>query len=188
MEHNQTRQSQRVKEQGLQGIKIAEKAVKAAQKKNLEGNNTNFRNSFAVLNNSELADRAGKMGVNTVNVVLEKFDILRELEHARNNLVEKINHAEGAQTLENFDNLPLEEMKFIEWKSDSSEEEEDFQVVKSRISKKKERKLKNQSKKVPKELMDILMMVHPPLRGGVFRANSKYNLRRGAAGKSYNKK
>jgi predicted phosphohydrolase len=56
-------------------------------------------------------------------------------------------------------------MKFIKWKSDSSEEE-DFQVVKSRISKKKERKLKNQSKKVPKELMDILMMVHPPLRGG----------------------
>jgi hypothetical protein len=96
MEHNQTRQSQRVKEQGLQGIKIAEKAVLAAQKKNLEGNHTNFRNSFAVLNNSDLADRAGKMGVNTVNVVLEKFDILRELEHARNNLVEKLNHVEGA--------------------------------------------------------------------------------------------
>jgi hypothetical protein len=120
--------------------------VLAAQKKNLEGNHTNFRNSFAVLNNSDLADRAGKMGVNTDNVVLEKFDILRELEHARNNLVEKLNHVEGAQTLENLDNLPLEEMKFIEWKSDSSEEE-DFQVVKSRISKKKETKLKNQSKK-----------------------------------------
>jgi hypothetical protein len=187
IEHNQTRHSQRVKEQGLQGIKIAEKAVLAAQKKNLEGNHTNFRNSFAVLNNSVLAGRAGKMGVNTDNVDLEKFDILRELEHARNNLVEKLNHVEGSQTLESLENLPLEEMKFIEWKSDSSEEE-DFQVVKSRISKKKERKLKNQSKKSPKGTDGHPYDGSSTFEGRVFRASSKYNLRRGAAGKNCNKK
>jgi hypothetical protein len=186
IEHNQTRQSQRVKEQGLQGIKIAEKTVLAAQKKNLEGNHTNFKNSFAVLNNSDLADRAGKMGVNTNNVELEKIDILRESEHARNNLVGKLNHVEGTQNLKGLNNLPLEEMKFIEWRSDSSEEE-NFQVVKSRISKKRERKLKNQSNTSPKGIDGHPYDGSSTFDGGEFRASSKYNLRRGVAGKNFDR-
>jgi hypothetical protein len=42
---------------------------------------------------------------------------------------------EDESEMENNNNLPLEEMKYIEWKSDSSEEE-NFQLVKSRKSKK----------------------------------------------------
>lgn len=56
-EQMQTRQSQRVKEQGMQGIKIAEKAMLTKKKKNLEGNTTNSKNSFVVLNNDELVVR-----------------------------------------------------------------------------------------------------------------------------------
>jgi F420-dependent methylenetetrahydromethanopterin dehydrogenase len=55
-----TRQRQRLKEQGLGSIKIAEKAMLAAQKKNLEGNHLNSKNSFVVLNNDELVDRSRK--------------------------------------------------------------------------------------------------------------------------------
>jgi F420-dependent methylenetetrahydromethanopterin dehydrogenase len=57
-----TRQRQRLKEQGLGSIKIAEKAMLAAQKKNLEGNHLNSKNSFVVLNNDELVDRSRKPG------------------------------------------------------------------------------------------------------------------------------
>lgn len=60
LEHIPTRQSQRVKDQGLQGIKIAYKAMLAAQKKNLQGNQTKTLNSFAVLNNNELVIKSKK--------------------------------------------------------------------------------------------------------------------------------
>jgi hypothetical protein len=86
-----TRQSQRIKEQGLGGVNITEKAVFAAQKKNLEGNHLNLKNSFAVLSNNELVTRSRKMGVNVGEVDLEKFDILKDLERARANLKERLN-------------------------------------------------------------------------------------------------
>jgi hypothetical protein len=44
----------------MQGIKIADKAMLAAQKKNLQGNQTKTLNSFAVLNNNELVSRSKK--------------------------------------------------------------------------------------------------------------------------------
>jgi hypothetical protein len=49
-----------VKDQGMQGIKIADKAMLAAQKKNLQGNQTKTLNSFAVLSNNELVSRSKK--------------------------------------------------------------------------------------------------------------------------------
>jgi hypothetical protein len=83
-----TRQSQRLKEQGLGAIKIAEKAATAVKKKNLEGNFSKHQNSFAVLSNNEIIDRSRKMGVRIENNILEKCDMLRELEKARANLCE----------------------------------------------------------------------------------------------------
>jgi hypothetical protein len=55
-----TRQSQRIKEQGLSATNISEKAMLAAQKKNLEGNHLTLKNSFAVLSNNELMTRSRK--------------------------------------------------------------------------------------------------------------------------------
>jgi hypothetical protein len=115
-----TRQSQRIKEQGMGGVNITEKAVVAAQKKNLEGNHLNLKNSFAVLSNNELVSRSRKMGVNVGEVDLEKFDILKDLEKARANLKERINSKDKEDKEKNEENLPLEEMKYLEWKSEDS--------------------------------------------------------------------
>jgi hypothetical protein len=88
-EEKTTRQSQRIKEQGRGAIKITEKAVLKAKKKNLEGNHTNSQNSFAVLSNDEIVDRSRKMGVRIEENIPGKCDLLRELEKARANLCEK---------------------------------------------------------------------------------------------------
>jgi hypothetical protein len=134
-----TRQSQRIKEQGLGGAKITEKAIVAAQKKNLEGNHLNLKNSFAVLSNNELVSRSRKMGVKVGEADLEKFDILKDLEKARANLKEKVNSKDNEDMGKTEENLPLEEMKYLEWKSEDSGEE-NFHLVTSRRKKKKQKK------------------------------------------------
>jgi hypothetical protein len=57
-----TRQSERIKKQNLDGVKIADKAEQAVKNKNLEGNNIPLKNSFAVLDNIVLASKFSKMG------------------------------------------------------------------------------------------------------------------------------
>jgi uncharacterized protein YfeS len=68
-----TRQSDRIKKQGLARIKIADKAQVAAKKKNLEDNNLNLKNSFAVLNNDALVETFNMRGGNTEKYKLRKF-------------------------------------------------------------------------------------------------------------------
>jgi hypothetical protein len=58
---------------GMQGIKIADKAMLAAQKMNLEGNSQKAVNFFAVLYNDELVSRSRKMGVNIDETKMEKL-------------------------------------------------------------------------------------------------------------------
>jgi hypothetical protein len=93
-EGKEIRQSQRIKEQGLGAVSIAEKAALAAQKKNLEGKHLNLKNSFAVLNNNELMSRSRKMGVKVGIDDLAKFDILKDLESARSNLMDRNSNEE----------------------------------------------------------------------------------------------
>jgi hypothetical protein len=132
----QTRQSQRIKEQGLEGVKIADKATLVARKKNLEGNHLNLKNSFAVLSNNELIVRAGKMGVETSRIDMEKIELIKDLEVARANMENRMEDNHESAEIENIVPLPLEEMKYIEWKSDSSDEE-GFRVVSKKRSRKK---------------------------------------------------
>jgi hypothetical protein len=175
-----TRQSQRIKEQGMGGVNITENAVVAAQKKNLEGNHLNLKNSFAVLSNNELVSRSRKMGVNVGEVDLEKIDILKDLEKARANLKERINSKDKEDKEKNEENLPLEEMKYLEWKSEDSGEE-NFHLVTSRRKKKNKRRMQMQKKEYPGgERVHPLDETIPPV-GGVLRSCSKYNLRKGAA-------
>ena len=70
-------------------MKIDEKEERATMKKNLEGNFLTSKNSFSVLSNYELIFRAGKMGVETTSVDLIVFDIMKDLELARNALETK---------------------------------------------------------------------------------------------------
>jgi hypothetical protein len=162
----QTRQSQRIKEQGLEGIKIADKAALVAQKKNLEGNHLKLKNSFAVLSNNELIVRAGKMGVETSRIDMEKIELIKDLEAARANMENRMEDTHESAEIENIVPLPLEVMKYIEWKSDSSHEEG------FRVASKKEvgKKVENQGlllSKRPKERGLILLMRTLPLKEGV---------------------
>jgi hypothetical protein len=162
----QTRQSQRIKEQGLEGVKMADKAALVAQKKNLEGNHLKLKNSFAVLSNNELIVRAGKMGVETSRIDMEKIELIKDLENARANMENIMEDTHESSEIENMIPLPLEEMKYIEWKSDSSDEE-GFRVA---SKKEVEEKVENQGlllSKRPKVRGLILLMRSLPLKEGV---------------------
>jgi hypothetical protein len=120
------------------------------------------------------------MGVRIEDNIPEKCDMLRELDKARANLCEKDTQKKKDQDKENSENLPLEEMKFIEWKSDSSDDE-GYHLVTSRKQKKLKRRIQKQKGKGP-----IKGTVHPidettNPRGEASRSCSRYNLRKGAA-------
>jgi hypothetical protein len=178
-EERPTRQSQRIKEQGCGGIKIAEKAAMAVKKKNLEGNLSKHQNSFAVLSNNEIIDRARNMGVRIENDIPEKCDLLRELEKARANLCEKDTKKGNEQEEKVSDNLPLEEMRFIEWNSDSSDED-GYHLVTSRKQKKLKKRLQKQKEKGTKKGITHPIDEVTKCRGEVSRSCSRYNLRKGA--------
>jgi hypothetical protein len=63
------------------------------------------------------------MGVNIEEMKMNKLDVLKDLELAKANLNEKGPYEQSDQNIEMLSNLPLEEIKFIEWKSDSCEED-----------------------------------------------------------------
>jgi hypothetical protein len=90
IDQGQKRQSQRIKEEGWEGVKVLDKATWAMQKKNLEGNHLNLKNSFAALDNDELVIRSKKMGIDTTNLDLENFDVLKDLEKARACLKDRV--------------------------------------------------------------------------------------------------
>ncbi|KAG2575744.1 hypothetical protein PVAP13_7KG373201 [Panicum virgatum] len=73
MKQNYMRQSERLKKQGPGDIKIADKAETAMIKKNLEGTKLNL----------DLMLRSNKMDVDTKELALEQFDIIKDLEHVR---------------------------------------------------------------------------------------------------------
>jgi hypothetical protein len=183
VDQGQKRQSQRIKEQGWDGVKMLDKATWATQKKNLEGNQLNLKNSFAVLDNNELVIRSKKMGIDTTNLDLEKFDVLKDLEKARACMKDKIENLDDSEDNENNNPLPVEEMKYIEWKSDSSDKE-GFRVVSRQKSKKRGRKLKYQNSGKSKVVESLPTEETSPFEGGKNRGNSIYNLRKGAAWKN----
>jgi hypothetical protein len=71
----------------------------------------------------------------------------------------------------------LEEIKYLDWKSDVSEEE-NFQIASSRKSKKQEKNKKKRS--IRGKSGHPLDESTSPVRG-VPRSRSRYNLRKGAA-------
>jgi hypothetical protein len=89
------------------------------------------------------------MGIETNSVELEKFDLIKDFELARANLENRMDRMEENQDKENLIALPLEEMKYLEWKSDSSDEE-GFKVVSGRRRGKKAGKQKKYDNKEAK--------------------------------------
>jgi hypothetical protein len=134
----------------MQHVKAAVKAEAIKSKKNLEGNSLPSQNSFAVLGNKELMIRANKMGVNTANIELEQIDVLKDIELARDNLQERNEKLKNEKEPITHDTLPFEEVKMIEWHSDTSEDE-GFQLVTTRkkIRKRKVPLLRESVKQYP---------------------------------------
>jgi hypothetical protein len=162
------------------GIKIADKAQMAAKKKNLEGNNIAFQNSFVVFDNIILADKFHKMG-GTENINLEYFDLLEDMEVARHNLKERAKSLTEASNVGTTENLPSEEMKYIEWKSESSEhsDEEGFQLVPKRRKKKSPKHKDSPTFRKSKGYLPHPFDGSNSLDGEISRVNSRYYLRKG---------
>jgi hypothetical protein len=111
---------------------VVEQAAALSKKRNLEGTSSSLPsfNSFDVLSNNEIMERAALMGIDIPSDNFEKIDVVRELEKARCNLSNKndnissssfvVHHDHGRQT-------PLSLM----W-LDSDEIDEPFTVVSSR--------------------------------------------------------
>jgi uncharacterized membrane protein len=119
-------------------MKIADKADMATRKKNLEGNNIIHKNSFAVFDSLVLVNKFNKMGGNSATINLEHFDLLKYLEMTRNNLKERAESLSKESNEVAIDDLPSEEMRYIEWRLDSSNlfDIEGFQVVSRREKRK----------------------------------------------------
>jgi hypothetical protein len=180
-EGTKIRKSDRILKQGLGGIKIADKAEIAIKKKNLEGNTITLKNSFAALDSLVLASKFSKMGGSTKTSNLEKFDLLKDLEIANHNLKERARSLEREPDKVIVEDLPLEEMKFIDWKSDTSNSSdlEGFQRVDRR---KKKRNKKSRSPIVenkPKGSSTQPVVGAEPLEGEKSRSSTRYYLRRG---------
>jgi uncharacterized membrane protein len=110
----------------------------ATRKKNLEGNNIIHKNSFAVFDSLVLVNKFNKMGGNSTTINLEHFDLLKYLEMTRNNLKERAESLSKESNEVAIDDLPSEEMRYIEWRLDSSNlfDIEGFQVVSRREKRK----------------------------------------------------
>ena len=182
MKQNYMRQSERLKKQGLGDIKIADKAEAAMIKKNLEGTKLNSKNSFSVLSNLDLMLRSNKMGVDTKELALEQFDIIKDLEYVRMCLENKDRNDEAVTEVNLEENLPLGEIKLLDWESDCSDQE-GFTLVenkksKRKIGKRKVTKARNGKTNPPDG--DL----HP--EEGIAMTSSGYNLRQGVARKKTN--
>ena len=170
------KQSDRLKTQGQDNRTIAEKAEDLLSKKNLEGNLLSSKNSFAVLENSDILIKAGKLGLDSEGLNYEKIDVLKELERARAGLIEKKGKGTEVMGIEDETSLPFEEMKFLEWHEEDTDEE-GFHTVSHKKSKKKRKSL------VAKPRKKVERRVPPPSEGdnslneGISKICSGYNLR-----------
>lgn len=98
---------------GKKIVKIADKAVERAKKRNLEGTNMNSQNSFAVLGDNDIIRRTVCVGVSNYNYNFELIDNIRDLEIARHAIYMKnkyvlINDEETIPSMEdNIENIQL---------------------------------------------------------------------------------
>ncbi|TVU50360.1 hypothetical protein EJB05_01730, partial [Eragrostis curvula] len=102
-----TRQSERVQSQVAEKMKKLEMRS-STKKRNLEGTNLNSSNSFAVLDNSTIAELALNLGV-CINNNFETVNIMKDLEVARHFLKDKLSSIVDSITLVNNEIVPIEE-------------------------------------------------------------------------------
>lgn len=147
------RRSERLKDTNLTTM---EKNDRMAQKRNLEGNSKNPK-PISVLPIDEIIHITANMGVAINSEDFETFDLIRDLEKARDDLYLKQcenklkSQIETVEIVENNNNLPE-----LEWLDMESSESEDFMLVESRKERRESKKSRRfsplvKSKKVDQE-------------------------------------
>lgn len=114
-----------------------EKNLKMAKKGNLEGNPSSF-NCFSVLLIEEMVNVTSNMGIDLNENDFDTFNLLKDLEKARDDLYYKqINKASDPQT-ESVEDMQANKASLVlEWIQEESSEIDEFVLVESRKRKKK---------------------------------------------------
>ena len=116
------------------------------------------------------------MGIKVNYLNAESFDILRDLERARVNLKEKSDNCTNIPLTEEAACLPSVEMKFLDWKSDNSDDD-GFQIVSSRKKKRVKKITMNRKRVNTREGLHSMSEASTP-EGGISKTRSGYNLRK----------
>jgi hypothetical protein len=128
------RMSARIISQDSHITRIPERASRSAAARDVTGTNLTFHNSFALLDDDDIHNRALEMGVNPETFTLEKINYLKDLEQARH-AIDKVQNAQEAEVDSDSDRVLL-----LGFESDQDlAEEDDFTPVVSRRNRKKRR-------------------------------------------------
>jgi hypothetical protein len=81
--------SSRTQAEGRAQVNIMEKAVQSTRQRNLEGNVPVNVNSFSILQDDAILDKALEIGIDVASIPLTTIHLLKDLESARDNLAKK---------------------------------------------------------------------------------------------------
>ena len=123
-----------------------EKNERMAKKRNLEGNTSNY-NSFSALPVEDIITVTADMGVILDATDFDTFDILKDLEQARNNLYQKQCDKVSAPQTETVEEDPRDNKNLdLIWIHYESSKSDDFILVESRKKKRENIKISPSSK------------------------------------------
>jgi hypothetical protein len=131
---DQRRRSTRVAGQGSTSTRIDDKAMAAAEKKNLSGTTLNSSNSFAALDDDDIIARALEMGISHDSFPSEKVNYLKDLEIARHSINEMHGKSEDIPIAQSAPQILL-----LGLSDNGDDDMEDYTPVVSRRSKKKKK-------------------------------------------------
>jgi hypothetical protein len=128
------RMSSRIISQDLHTTRIPQRASRSAAARDVTGTNLTLHNSFALLDDDDMHNRALEMGVNPETFTLEKINYLKDLEQARH-AIAVVQNAQETEVESDSDRVLL--LGF--GRDQDLEDEDDFTPVVSRRSWKKRR-------------------------------------------------
>ena len=138
-----------------------------------EGIIATHSNSFAILSNQRISDLASKMGIHTHSISFEKINMLKDLENARIDMVNKSKGAVDQNKCLEEENLPLEDQNILDWQSDSSDEEQLIVIDSIRKNKSGRKGKKKNSSNNKKHPLDV----SGKLKGDKSKVSPRFNLR-----------
>lgn len=131
------RRSDRLKKETT--MTTMEKNERMARKRNLEGNQW-VSNSFTALPIDVFSSITADMGVDTCGNCLETFNLVKNLEQARDDIYQRQNESKAATQTESVESAQLNDSSSVEWLHEETSETDDFILVESRKKERENRK------------------------------------------------